>query len=737
MPVRRQLLLLVFCILIPAVIACGIAVLFAYSHERQRSEENLLRTTQGLAESLDRELDTIVRRLETLATSPSLPQADLQSFWQQARQAVKEEGMWIVLTTPDGQQVVNTLLAHGQSLPGHASDHPFMEILKRSFETRGPVVSNIFLGPVTRKPTLAVTVPIFRGDGEPIYCLAMGVLPSALSSVVSSASLPKQWLAAAFDTTLSTVARSRDPDNFVGRQTVPALAAAMRSSDTGVIDATSLEGIATRVAFSHSPKYGWYFAVGVPKSELAASVYQTILIFVGIALVLLTAGAVFAAVIGHRISGAIISLVPAAYGLSRRNRLVHRKTGVMEVDQVSLALEETSSILADSIAEREQAGADLLAAKEEAERANVAKSQFLASASHDLRQPVQSLFFFHEILAHRLKEHPCGAMVANMRSGLEALKSLLDGLLDISRLHAGAVDVQTSVFPVAAPFDRLDAEFGARAEAQGVCLRIVRSTAWVCSDMAQLERILRNLVDNALKYTPRGGAVLVGCRRAGDNLRIQIVDTGIGIPEDKQDAIFEEFVQLGNPERDRAKGLGLGLAIVRHRGRLLGHEITVSSHVGHGTTFSVTVPAARARRDARSASAQVQALQSGGLVLIVDDEALVLIGLRAMLESWGWDVLVAGSGEEAVRLVTGSSRAPDVIIADYRLRGDETGVKVVRDINGVCALTIPAIVLTGDTSPERIAECTRSGLRLLHKPVDAPALRSTLNEMRGVNRAVN
>jgi hypothetical protein len=132
MPVRRQLLLLVFCILIPAVIACGIAVLFAYSHERQRSEENLLRTTQGLAESLDRELDTIVRRLETLATSPSLPQADLQSFWQQARQAVKEEGMWIVLTTPDGQQVVNTLLAHGQSLPGHASDHPFMEILKRS-----------------------------------------------------------------------------------------------------------------------------------------------------------------------------------------------------------------------------------------------------------------------------------------------------------------------------------------------------------------------------------------------------------------------------------------------------------------------------------------------------------------------------------------------------------------------------------------------------------------------------
>lgn len=388
------------------------------------------------------------------------------------------------------------------------------------------------------------------------------------------------------------------------------------------------------------------------------------------------------------------------------------------------------SVYFHDISERKAGEEALIIAKEEAERANRAKSHFLAAASHDLRQPVQSLFFFHEILAAKLKSHPAAPVLAPMQAALGALKSLLDGLLDISRLHAGTVEVDLSVFPVSMLLQRLVAEHAPQAEAQGIALRVIPSSAWVRSDMAQLERILRNLVDNALKYTHAGGAVLLGCRHAGDSLRILVVDTGPGIPADRQEAVFEEFIQLGNPERDRAKGLGLGLAIVRHLARLLGHEVGLVSQVGHGTTFSVTVPLARPRREKGPLPVSVSARPAAGLALVVDDEALILLGMRSMLETWGWEVLAAECGAEAMRLMAGSSRAPDVIIADYRLRGDETGVKVIRDLHGVCGVTIPAVVLTGDTSPDRMAECANSGFQLLHKPVDAAALHSALERVR-------
>lgn len=261
------------------------------------------------------------------------------------------------------------------------------------------------------------------------------------------------------------------------------------------------------------------------------------------------------------------------------------------------------SVYFRDISDRKAAEQALIAAKEDAERANRAKSQFLAAASHDLRQPVQSLYFFHEALAGKLRGHPGAPILATMQTALDALKSLLDGLLDISKLHAGTVTIETSAFPIAVLLDRVVAEYAPRAMACGVALRLVRSSAWVHSDPAQLERIVRNLVDNALKYSPDGGAVVVGCRNAGDEVLVQVVDTGPGIPPERQDAVFEEFVQLDNPERDRAKGLGLGLAIVRHLARLLGHRVMLRSRGGHGTCFSVAMPRARAGRETVASAA--------------------------------------------------------------------------------------------------------------------------------------
>jgi PAS domain S-box len=846
MPVRRRLLLLVFSLLIPATIACGVAVLFAYSHERARSEEYLLRTTQALAEAVDRDLDTIVRKLEVLATSPSLAHGDLPGFWQRASKAVTDEGMWVVLTRRDGQQLVNTLRPFGTPLPHHSQQ----ENVDRVFQTARPVISPVFTGPVSGQPTLAIDVPVIGPDGQVAYSLAMGILPSALRTLVTSHSLPDTWLAAVFDTNFGTVARSRDVDRFLGKAPSPVLLDAMKVSDAGVTDAVSLEGIPTRVAYGRSPMSGWRYAVGVPKTELVASIYQTLLLFSATALVLLAVGTVLALRIGRTLSTAITTLVPAAENLGKGEPVALSPTGVQEVDQVAAALihagetlqtveagrrraddaertarekaEEILSSITDGfyaldrdwrfsyintqaqailgkgpgdvlgkpfldifpqvrgsivhqnyeqvmtlrqprqfdfispilkrwttfsvypsgeggiavyfrdISARKAAEEALVAAKEEAERANRAKSQFLAAASHDLRQPVQSLFFFHDVLARKLAGHPSAPVVANMQNGLNALKSLLDGLLDISRLHAGAIVVDAHPFPIAILLDQLAAECADHAAAQGVTLRVVNSSAWVRSDAAQLERMLRNLLDNAIKYTGRGGRVLLGCRRTGGNrLRLEVVDTGPGVPEDKHDAIFEEFVQLGNPERDRNKGLGLGLAIVRHLGRLLDHPVAVRSRPGRGTAFSVTVPLTSAGPAPRPILARVaEPPSSGGLVLVVDDEALVLYGLQEMLENLGWRVLAASSGDEAVQLVSAANRTPDVIVADYRLRGNETGVKVIHQVCGARAANVPAVVLTGDTGPERIAECRRSGFRLLHKPVDAQALHATLTALR-------
>lgn len=369
-------------------------------------------------------------------------------------------------------------------------------------------------------------------------------------------------------------------------------------------------------------------------------------------------------------------------------------------------------------------------AKIEAERADFAKTRFLAAASHDLRQPVQSLFFFHSVLAARLSGHPAAQMLENMQTSLDALKALLDGLLDISKLHAGTIEVEPTSFPVGALLSRVESEYVQRALEKDLDFRIVPSSLWVRTDMALFERVLRNLVDNAIKYTTEGG-ILVGCRREGQTVRVCVVDTGQGIPERKFEDIFHEFVQLGNPERDRSKGLGLGLAIVRHLSHLLGHPIRVQSRLGHGTTFSIALPMARARNTGRRRPKRRPAdrRRPPGLALVVDDEATVLLAMRAMMEGMGWDVLAADSGKAAVRLVSGS-RAPDVIITDYRLHDHETGAQVIHDIRGVSGVAVPAIVLTGDTSPERILESQRSGFLLIHKPATQDAFETALEKLR-------
>lgn len=375
------------------------------------------------------------------------------------------------------------------------------------------------------------------------------------------------------------------------------------------------------------------------------------------------------------------------------------------------------------IAERRRAEAEQRAAKEAAERADRSKTRFLAAASHDLRQPMQSLLLSLGILRQRLRGTPLARVAQSAAGSADAMRGLLDALLDISRIEAGLVRCAPTDLPLGPLIERLGGEYAARARAKGLRLRWRACPLAARADPVLLERMLRNLLENAIRYTDRGG-ILVGCRRSGGRLRLEVVDTGVGLAPEHSDVIFDEFVQLANPERDRAKGLGLGLAIVKRLAALQGIEVGVRSHPGQGSRFFVTLPGVR-RADAQAAAPDVGDCADkplSGRVLIIDDERSVLEALGWTLGAWGLEVLTAESAAQALSLVAGHP-PPNLLLADYRLRGGATGVEAIDAVRRTVGHAIPAVLITGDTSPERLAEATASGNALLHKPVAAEELR--------------
>lgn len=386
------------------------------------------------------------------------------------------------------------------------------------------------------------------------------------------------------------------------------------------------------------------------------------------------------------------------------------------------------------ISERKHIERELRAAKEEAEQARVAQSKFLAVVSHDLRQPVQALTLFTSALATKLAGAPASALLDDIRGSVDALHMLLDAMLDVSSLDAGIIVPHETAFSLSTLFDRLVAEFEPQARQKDVRLSAVTTSAVIRTDPTLLFRILHNFLSNAVRYTNQG-RILLGCRRQGRKLRIEVIDTGVGIPASLQEDIYREFFQINNPERDRNQGLGLGLAIVQRLSRLLHCPVALRSQEGHGAAFGVEVPLVSFNKTAnviplRRATADVPT-SGEGIVFIIDDESSVLKGLRLVIEGWGYTVLTARTELEAVNLLSGRKQAPDIIIADYRLRGICNGAQVVAHIRQTFGAQVPCILITGDTAPERIREAAKHGFTFLHKPVDSSELLNAILESLG------
>ncbi|MGH8714394.1 MAG: ATP-binding protein [Casimicrobiaceae bacterium] len=364
-------------------------------------------------------------------------------------------------------------------------------------------------------------------------------------------------------------------------------------------------------------------------------------------------------------------------------------------------------------------------ARATAESANRDKTQFLAAASHDLRQPLHAMGLFGAALAARVHEPVARDIVERINASVEALERQFTALMDISKLDAGAVSPVRTRFALAPLFARLEREFSPLAATRRLRLAIAPTRVWVDSDPVLLERILANFVSNAVRHTQHGGAVL-GVRRRGARIAIEVHDTGAGIPAAERERIFEAFYQIRPAPHGAGHGMGLGLAIIRRLAALLEHPVEVASMPGRGSCFAVVVPRAAARAVSRPQPDETGGAGSldGALIAVIDDESAIVDAMRVWFAQWGARVCGGGSSGEALESLGEAGRYPDLIVADYRLADGALGTDAVAILRAELGQPIPALLISGDASAGAFAAMRASALDVLLKPVPPGELRA-------------
>jgi len=491
--------------------------------------------------------------------------------------------------------------------------------------------------------------------------------------------------------------------------------------------AFDISGQRVLTAYAKTTPLNWFVFVELPEHEANQPLYaaiqrSSIMVVAGLGL------ALFAALLLARRIIVPIRVLTAGAARIGAGTLDHRidiDTGD-ELEVLGKQLNAMASQLQSSYATLERKVEERT---HQLQLANHSKSRFLAIASHDLRQPLHALSLFVAQLRTETDRAQRNRLAARIDSAVANMNELFNALLDVSKLDAGALTPSISEFPINGVLKRIESVFGAAAREKGLSLRMVPCSAWVRSDPILLERILLNLVSNAIRYTQVGGVVL-GCRRAGDRLQIEVCDTGIGIPEERRSDIFGEFFQLPVSDRNERDGLGLGLAIVDRLCNLLKHPIGVRSRIGKGSRFYVSVPVAPTRvtflKPALAGPPRFDPL-FGKTIVVIDDDAMVRDSTGGLLRSWGCNVVTAQSDQDALAII--DAHKPDLIISDFHLQNGRTGIEAIARIRNALGPEIPALLITGDVSPERLRQAQQSGHQLLHKPLSPMTLRAVMSKL--------
>lgn len=488
-----------------------------------------------------------------------------------------------------------------------------------------------------------------------------------------------------------------------------------------------LQGDRVLVSYAIAEPMDWRVVVELPEAEADAPIRVALERAAWIAAGSLALVALAALLAARRLVRPIRALTTGAIrvGSGRLDEPIDIRTG----DEIETLGHQFNSMAAQVRASYEQLERKVEERTRELAAANAAKSRFLAAASHDLRQPLHAL----NLLVAQLRAERDPARRERTGERIEdavgAINDLFDGLLDLSRLDAGAVAARPTALPAGPLLERIAATFASDARAKGLRLIVAPSRAWVRSDPQLLERVLLNLVGNAVRYTREGG-IVVGCRPRGDRVRIEIRDSGIGIPVDRQALVFSEFYQVGGSRTLRGEGLGLGLAIVDRLCRLLEHPIDLRSSPGTGTCVAVTLPRAPAGPPPAEVDvAPVVAADAmrGRRIAVIDDDERVLEGTGGLLGAWGCEVVTATSAAAAIERL--GDRPPDLVIADFHLGAGEEGVDAIAAIRRRSGRELPAVLVSGDLSAETRERARALGLPLLDKPVRPMALRALVSRM--------
>ena len=708
---KGYLIAFVLVVVLPSL-SFGLVVAWQFSQDLfQDTEDNAHRLAHAAAEAMASQLREQITALTVLARVPPLA-SSLEAFYRVAEDYHQRSGYHVTLSDGDGNRLLSTRRPFGTPLPPRSS----MASVKKAIETGRPNVSDLFRGRMSGELAITIDIPLSTLAGQRIVSLSTD--PMRVSEPLRRIESPEGWLTGLVDSQGAFIYRSLNPELWIGRQTRPELVAAIRDDPDGkgVLYNRSVEDFPIHNIFERVPGTGWAVLIGLPESVLYKPMWCPVALLAAAALGTLILTALLAYLMGRPLHRAALRLTEAAEALGRGDgpEAADPPAGLpaglpLEFERVARELRNAAELI-----HRKQA--HLTEARRVAERANDARTRFLASVSHDLRQPLMAQRLLLHLASAQATTPPQVKLCRQMEATLAATETMLARLMDFAALETGNVAVRREVFRLDELARAIAEENDEIAADKGLAIGLRTFPCWTDSDPVLLGRILRNLVANGVRYTARGG-LLVGIRRRGQRLRLEVWDTGIGIAEDQRQVIFEEFRQLDNPERNRTKGQGLGLAIVAKTAELLGHPMSMRSVAGRGSVFAIEVPevpppqAEAVVPDQRSVPAAT--------ILLIEDDEVQASALAALLRSLGHRVVIAHDADAALQT---DLEPLELILTDYRLPGHATGVELIGRLRRAVGRALPALIVTGDTQQAIILEAAALGCEVLHKPCAPPAL---------------
>ncbi|HEY9738374.1 MAG TPA: ATP-binding protein, partial [Trichocoleus sp.] len=730
---KWHLLLLLAGALLPVLLFAFAVIHQLVLQEQEASERRVLLAARNLAGAVEREVSGTARTLEALAGSEQLNQGNLSGFDRDLRRAAQTQPTWLsaILLTPDGRQVINTRRPFGTPLS--PVNEPLS--LRQVVETHQPSVGDLARGRSGQTLAFPVRVPVMQGD-ELRYVLTAVITPQALAEVVEEqAPVEGEWTRTVVDSQGVVVARTRDPERFVGQRGTPSFLERIGASPEGVYRDTTLEGAKVYVAFSRMNSLPWTAAVTVPVSVIEGPARRAIWWVIGSGWVLLLISGLGALLLSRQISAAIAAAAAAAEHLARGERPEIPPSSITEVASLGSALTYSADLLAQRQQERDQNLAQAEAARAEAEASNRLKDEFLITVSHELKTPLNAILGWIALLrAGQLDSSNAQRAVDVIERNAKAQAHLVEDLLDTSRIIIGKLHLEPHPISLTSIVTNALDSVRHTAATKDVELHAhLQDPGPVMGDPNRLQQVVWNLLSNAIKFTPAGGRVEVNLLQMGSQAAIEVRDTGVGIGPEFLPHVFDRFRQADGSTTRRFGGLGLGLAIVRHLIDLHQGSVEVdSAGEGQGTTFTVKLPLTLTNSrlgqstidlDGASHATELIAHQlHSARVIVVDDDPDARDFIAAALTRQGATVKVCGSAAEAFRAVT--SWEPTVILSDIGMP-EEDGYDLIRKVRSWegASSAIPAAALTAFTRPEDKAAALAAGFQAhLAKPIDTAEL---------------